>query len=301
MHGYFPPEPPRPRRPFKLTAAGIGLGCLLLLGPLSLGIGGSIAIAIQLHSPLVKGNSLIPLLGACLVVGLYAVIFAVSFAFSPQRKVPRLDALPLRPLSACADGEVAMVQGTLLPAPDSSKTEWTKRRCVWSELRLTPFESRPKGRITQDPVVRPRTDTFRILCDGSEIQVHGAGALVRGEPRKKEDAYLIGLRGEEVRALLVADGVEMKGTDGAEIEERWAVEGEAVIVVGVVRRGEAYRDGLQLTSGSKDRLMVTTETREALLRALAAGRSRRPVLIALLVAMASAAAAYGCVQGMRGF
>jgi hypothetical protein len=74
---------------------------------------------------------------------------------------------------------------------------------------------------------------------------------------------------KSVIALAEREGFSVGADADVHVVERGLAPGDEVLVLGVVRRDGPYRGAACLASGPTDRLMLTKETREALIASFA--------------------------------
>lgn len=258
--GFFPPNDDASLWSKPLSLSEKALIWVCLLGPLVVGIGAPLLV----RALGTTGNDLgIVLAVFTLPFGLYMLAFAALLGgLGPSRRNP-LEDVPVGDMAQRRDGDLVMVSGRAEAGPEGTVLgELTGKRWLWSELKLTTYEPGSRGPTVD--VFRTRSSAVRFTVDdGHErVWVDPRGGLLRAAPHQTE-ARLPGPGAPRVRALLEQEGLS-EPRAGADASEWSLAEGDVISVLGVVRRGDAYRDAACLGSGPEDQLVVTGETRAQL-------------------------------------
>jgi hypothetical protein len=236
------------------TLADRALGVALMAGlfaPLLVGFGLPLLVVFVFH----RDHWSLVVCFLALPFALYLLLFGVmGGGFSRVRKNPQAG---LRRESAGAkDGEVVLIAGRAAAGPLGPITsELTDQPCLWSELRIETYEHGPRSKGLAEFRVRPRSVAFVVESGEERIDVDPTEGILRSAPHTKE-ARLHGPGSPHVQKLLAAEGL-LEPEAGAAVFESSVREGDSVVVIGVLHRGDAYRGGVRLACGPNDDLVVT--------------------------------------------
>ena len=266
MHGFFPTESRcqadraaeslRRRSEPRSGFVAVTVMLSLFFGPLAVGVGAPFAIAVVRQQPVGTWGTL---LGLLLVVGLYLVIFgAMGGGLSKGPPPLPIERVPGGPIGSRRDGEVVMVSGRVEVGPAGTLPgEVTGKPRVWSKVSPIVVRRGERG-VPGDR--GGRAVPFRLAVGEEHVDVDPAGGILRRAPHHARGLLPLPIGSNPGHIAATEDAV------GA---------GDTVVVLGVVRTGDAYRSGVSLGSGPDDRVVVTSETREELIASYRQSFERR--------------------------
>jgi hypothetical protein len=240
--------------------------------------------------PLVAGTG-VPLLAAALsgrfdgwlflaapslIAGLYALVWTrVFFApgdSGPSAPADRLAAVPVGDAASRGEGALVLLEGRVAAVgPGPFPSDLTGKPVLWSSINLCTYRPGARGDVLEEHRAWERVVPFTIEDAGTRVEVDATDGLLRAAPHHLA-ARLDGPGGPRVRALLEAQ--KLVPRHGRASADEWALaEGDQVVVLGVVRGNTgSYRGApVVIGSGPHDRLAVTGETREELVRVFDGG------------------------------
>ncbi len=223
------------------------------------------SIVISLVCFAVTASPLIVLAFGFMAAGQIFVAVAYAACRAPPSMISRL--ADLTPGVVGQDGEVAMIEGEVVPGAEGMVTApLSRRRCVWAVV-ATDTDGEKPVQTSKDTAT-----TFQLKDD--------AGRLTEVEPTCGELMFVGGaIEASEAAKDAWARKLGIP-VDGTVFTERALLPGTRVLVVGVVQRGAArgrtaYRgeDLPTLTSDATTRLTVFGRSRAELLEATTPGVS----------------------------
>lgn len=254
---------------------------VLVLGPLVLGIGVPMLVAVLFHPH--RGVMalcpvfILPLAGYAVMFGLMGLVFG-----SYPSMARGLAAVPVVvDLDSSADGELVLVSGRVVAGTEGTVNgELTGKEFVWTELELEVTAPSGRGRSARVSRTRSKRTAFAVEPEGAPtIALDPTGGFLRAAPQQTTVDGVGAPGGHRLRALLELENLELQSHEDADVSERSLAVGDQVLVLAVVRRGAAYRGEGCLASGPDDRLMVSGEKRHELLAAFGPSKGSRITLI----------------------
>jgi hypothetical protein len=205
--------------------------------------------------------------------------------------------IPVGRVGDRAAGELVMVRGKVAPAERGSFVgDVSAEARLWTELTLNVSGANapsPAGGPQSRQMERQRVVPFTVEDGDSLVLVDATDGLLR-DPIHVTRADSRGSSAKVVLALAEREGLSVGGDARVDVVERGLAPGDEVLVLGVVRRDGPYRGPACLACGPADRLMVTRETRAALIASFASRDGRVMAVAGIVIWLAGAALAIFC-------
>lgn len=270
----------RANTPLESLGAG-----LLMFGPFALALGGPLAVALVRRHFGIYGMHyewLIPVDVVTLLVGGYlgvvnALLGGLSGASGREKALRAVPVVPLATIATAEPDGLVFVEGTVATQGEQVRGPLTGRTAVWAETWV--HVTRPSERGPMLARTARATDVVPFVVEdghGGRVRVEPeGGALENGRTLEQRSCASGDFDGYQ--AALARAGVTVGPREDASVVEDVLRPGERVTVLGVVRRGDGYREGpsVSLVGDAEDRLHVYVGSREGYLGALRVSSSRR--------------------------